>query len=326
VLTIWFYWFPFVYTGLRVMHPRWIAWGVAYGTPAFLLALMSPDHPELAGQLRGAMFVFLLVSMVHAWFARHEFLERLVDIEDEREALRERTRKRRLAAEGQQSQPAHQPQLAQAAKPAPAPQFPQFSKPSRQPQASQLPVEPEPAEDEEIVMEEAPAAARMLFDPNNMSERDFALLPGIGPKQAREAVGLREQIGGYKSFEHFAEKMSLAPQARARLRPLFIEAPPPEHAKDSEYRQQLDGRYVLDINLVSVEAIATLPGISHDLARKAVQMRGTDGPFTSVEDFRYRLGLTIDQFVPLHGIISTSRTAAKPVDPKFKPSGRIVDV
>ena len=27
VFTVWFYWVPFVYTGLRAGHPRWIGWG-----------------------------------------------------------------------------------------------------------------------------------------------------------------------------------------------------------------------------------------------------------------------------------------------------------
>jgi DNA uptake protein ComE-like DNA-binding protein len=166
----------------------------------------------------------------------------------------------------------------------------------------------------------------LLFDANTLSERDFALLPDMGPAKARQAVALREQLGGYSSFDQFAEKMGLSALTRSRLRPLFIEPPPPEKAENSEYRQELDGSYVLDINVVSVDALATLPGVNHDLARTVVQLREADGPYTSAEDFRFRLGLTMDQFVPLQGIISTHRIAAVQAEPKSKPRGRIVDV
>jgi DNA uptake protein ComE-like DNA-binding protein len=238
------------------------------------------------------MFVAIIFSFVHAARARVEFLERLVDIEDEREALRARTKKRREAAES--------------------------------PPGTEI----EPPASEEYVQEplEPAASPRLLFDANTLSERDFALLPDMGRERARQAVALREQLGGYKSFDHFADKMGLTPQARSRLRPLFIEAPPPHKAENTEYRQQIDGTYVLDINVVSVEAIETLPGINHEMARKVVQLREADGPFKSAEDFRFRLGLSMDQFVPLHGIISTSRTADKDADPRRKPRGRIVDV
>ncbi len=148
----------------------------------------------------------------------------------------------------------------------------------------------------------------------------------MGPERARQAVALREQLGGYRSFDHFAEKMGLSPQSCSRLRPLFIEPPPPEKAENTEYRQELDGTYVLDINLVSLEALTTLPGITLDIARNVVQLRDADGPFKSSEDFRFRLGLTLDQFVPLQGIISTYRTAADQAEPKLKTRGRIVDV
>jgi DNA uptake protein ComE-like DNA-binding protein len=289
VLTVWFYWVPFIYTGLRVLNLRWIAWGLAYGIPVFALWLFNPQQPGLVQALKYAMYLALIFSFIHAARARGEFLERLVEFEDEREELHQRTQLKKEAAETQRREeplPAHQAATHE---------------------------HPEPRHE-------------LLFDANTLSERDFALLPDMGPGKARQAVFLREQIGGYRSFDHFAEKMGLTSQTRSRLRPLFIEPPPPQKAENTEYRQQLDGTYVLDINVVSVDAIATLPGVSHDIAREVVQLRDADGPFTSAEDFRFRVGLTMDQFVPLQGIISTSRIATIHADAKSKPRGRIVDV
>ena len=289
IFTVWFYWVPFLYTGMRVMDLRWMFWGLIYGLPVFVLWLFNPEQFGLDLYVKRAMYVSLIFSAIHAARARGEFLERLVAIEDQREELRESTRQKKEAVQVQR-----RAELG----------LPAF----------------------EIASTELTAAHRILFDADTMSERDFALLPDMGPERARQAVAMREQVGGYTSFEHFAEKMGLTPKSRARLRPLFIAPPPPAEAKNSEYRMQADGRAVLDINVVSVDAIATLPGMSRDLARKAVQLREADGPFTSAEDFRFRLGLTMDQIVPLQDIISTLRTATKRADLRIKPSGRIVDV
>lgn len=316
VLTVWLYWVPFVYTGLRAGQPRWIGWGFAYGAPAFLLWFVHPG--DFAQQLKYAMGIALAVSTVHAWLTRGEYLERLVDIEEDREALRERTRQRRDAALGiAHTQPVeHQT--------APVQRHAESAAPARPPMRRTPPIAPPPAD--EIVEISAPEPRRELrFDFNTLDERDFALLPDMGRERGRQAVALREQLGGFRSFDHFAEKMGLSPQACERLRPLFIEPPPPEQAQDSEYRQEIDGTWVLDINLVSVEALATLQGFDHDLARKAVQLREADGPFKSAEDFRFRMGLSLDQFVVLQGIISTYRTPESQAA-RRKPKGRIVDV
>jgi len=60
--------------------------------------------------------------------------------------------------------------------------------------------------------------------------------------------------------------------------------------------------------------------------RKAADRRDSGGPFKSAEDFRYRLGLTMDQLVPLKSVISMLRVPVKSTNPKVKPGGRIVDV
>ncbi|HEY4373572.1 MAG TPA: helix-hairpin-helix domain-containing protein [Burkholderiales bacterium] len=317
-LTVWFYWFPFVYTGFRVMNTRWIGWGFAYGIPAFLLWFL--DLGGVRHDMKYAMAIALVVSTVHAWLTRGEYLDRLAELDDEVEMLQERSRLRREAADGQRpaepvyraTQPAYQP---------PEPVHDQAApNPYRRPAIPQV---------QESVTAEPPVTESrrsMLFDYNLLTERDFALLPDMGLERGRQAVALREQLGSFRSFDHFAEKMGLSPHACERLRPLFIEPPPPETAENSEYRQEIDGTYVLDINLVSVDALTTLPGIDHELARKIVQLRDADGPFKSSEDFRFRMGLTIDQFVPLQPIISTYRTSDNQADRGRKPKGRIVDV
>lgn len=288
ILTFWFYWLPLVYTGLRVMDFRWIFWGVMYGSPVFISQLIDPGRFGAEVFFNRAIYAALAVGSIHAFMARGEFLERLAAIADERDALREQTRLKKELA---------QAPCAEEGQPAGAPAEP-------------------------VV------ARRTLFDVNAMGERDFAMLPDMGPERARQAIALRESLGAFDSFDHFAAKMGLSDKTRSRLRPLFAETVvATTDMLSAELRVLPDGTRVLEINLASVDALASLPGIGRELARKAVMLREADGPFASGEDFRYRLGLSMDTLVPLLPLISTQRTPEKQAaGARVKPSGRIMDV
>ena len=300
IFSVWLYWVPFVYTGLRVFDVRWIFWGFVYGIPAFINMAFDPAKYGLDTFVDRAVYVALIFSTIHAVRARAEFLERLVAYQDEREELREITRQKKSMVEAQR-----RAELGLPASPQPE-------------------LEPELGPEPEAAEPAAPAAPRrMLFDANTLSADEFARLPHMGPAAARQAVALREQLGGYESFDHFADKMGLNEKTREGLRPLFIQISPPVV---DEFRTLTDGSRVLEINLASAAAIAVLPGLNWELARKTVQLRDTGGPFKSTEDFRYRLGLTMEQTVPLYPIISTLRVPVQRASPGVKPSGRIVDV
>ena len=288
IFTVWLYWVPLIYTGIRVMDLRWIFWGILYGIPAFLNMAFDFSKFGLEDYAHRSMYVSLVFCTLHAIRARGEYLERLVEYQDERAELRENTLRKKAMVEAQRRAELGLPESPVS-------------------EATEPPVSP-----------------RMLFDANIMTEQEFAMLPHMGPAAAKQAVALREQLGGFTSFSHFAEKMALPEKTRERLRPMFI-LPPPEPAVD-EFRVQPDGSRVLDINLASAAAIAALPGLNWEVARKAVELRDTGGPFTSAEDFRYRLGLKMDQLVLLHAMISTLRVPIKRTTPGVKPSGRIVDV
>ena len=168
-----------------------------------------------------------------------------------------------------------------------------------------------------------PKPARRLFDINKIGERELAMLPGMGPERARQALAMRDTLGGFNSFDHFAEKMGLSADAKERLSPIFIQ-PEAVEQSNAEYTEAPDGRRMLEINVVSAQAIATLPGMDHEIARRAVSLRDADGPFKSIEDFRYRLGLSMEVFIQISPIVSTLKTPATPTG-NAKPSGRVVD-
>ncbi len=294
LFTPWFYWFPLVYTGLRTLQFRWIVFGLFYGLPAFIHMVFIPADFGVAGFFKQWEFAALVIAAIHSFRARGEYLVRLANATETRDILMEGARLRREQAgqaitgdTGEGDEPPHSEDL---------------------PQAIEL---------------EAAKPARRLFDINLIGERELAMMPGMGPARARQALALRESLGGFHSFDHFAEKMGLAADARERLRPIFVQ-PAPAAESNAEYSTTLEGRRILEINLASAQAIATLPGLDFEIARRAVALRDADGPYRSVEDFRYRLGLTMDVFVLISPVVSTLKTPAT-LAGGVKPGGRIVD-
>ena len=67
-------------------------------------------------------------------------------------------------------------------------------------------------------------------------------------------------------------------------------------------------------------------GLGPEVGRRAVALRDGDGPFKSIEDFRFRLNLTMDAIIritPYVSVISMSTKAAG--GSGTKTGGRIVD-
>ncbi|OGA02278.1 MAG: hypothetical protein A3H35_04180 [Betaproteobacteria bacterium RIFCSPLOWO2_02_FULL_62_17] len=318
LFTIWFYWFPLVYTGLRTLQFRWIVYGLLYGLPALIQMFFNMADLGVAGFFRNWEIAALVIAAIHSLRARGEYLVRLANNAERHDLLMEGARL--LKQEVEQATGIRIEELQE-----------------------EVPVRADAPET--ATQPAAPKPARRLFDVNLIGERELAMLPGMGPARARETMAMRQSLGGFHSFDHFAEKMGLAAEARERLRPIFIQ-PAPAAESNAEYTVALDGRRILEINLASAQAIATLPGLDHDIARRAVALRDGDGPYKSVEDFRYRLGLSLDVVVQISPIVSTLKTPvtlaagvkanARVVDASasgrsdpaaaVKPSGRIVDL
>jgi len=177
---------------------------------------------------------------------------------------------------------------------------------------------------------EAQRPPRRLLNVNSVGETELAMLPGLGPERAREALRLREQMGEYRSFADFAQKLQLVAEVRARLRPLFepdSEAVALAIPKDDPaYRVLPDGSRVLEINWASAEALGALPGLGPEIARRAVALRD-DAPYKSLEDFRYRLSLPMDVLIKIGPYVSVISMSTRPGGGSgTKTGGRIVDV
>jgi DNA uptake protein ComE-like DNA-binding protein len=295
--TVYLYWLPLVYMGLRVLQLRWIFYGLLYAGPGAVYLLLSamgappegsPDfaaamHDSALRHARNATGAFAIFSLIHAWVARGEFLVRLADQESDVEEMRERTLTR--------MDPASQPGDVELAPPAP----------------------------------------RRLLNVNQVTESELAMLPGLGPERAKQALRLREEMGDYLSFQDFAGKMQLTQEAAYRLRPLFepdsdaVALAVPKD--DPAYRLLPDGSRVLELNWASAEALGALPGLGPKIARRAVEIRDGDGPYKSLEDFRYRLSLPMDAMIKIAPYVSVISMSTTPGGGGAKKTGgRIVDV
>jgi DNA uptake protein ComE-like DNA-binding protein len=289
-LTVVLYWVPLVYMGLRVLEFRWVIYGLLYALPGALFALVRASGGVGDDAGAGMSLDYLGRTAGAFWFFA------LIHTWNARGEFLI------LLAERQYS---HEELL----------------------ERSRIRIDAITAVGEP----EASAAGRRLLNVNRVTEAELAMLPGFGPERARQAMRVREDMGDYRSFADFAAKLQLPTAAGTRLRPLF--EPDSEEVAlaipndDPAYRLLPDGSRVLEINWASAEALGALPGLGPEIARRAVTLRDGDGPFKSLEDFRYRLKLPMDVMIKISPFVSVVSSSKRPGGGSApKTGGRIVDV
>lgn len=291
-LTVVLYWVPLVYMGLRVLQFRWVVYGVLYALPGALYALVWASGMAGAGDPADGFAVS--VQYLRNTAGAFVFFALFHTWNARGEFLV------RLA-----EQHYDQEELVERDR-------------------ARLGAASEPGEGA------APAVPRRLLNVKTVTETELAMLPGLGPARARQAMRLREDVGEFLSFADLAAKLQLPAATAAKLRPLFEadeERVAPAIPKDDPaYRLLPDGSRVLELNWASAEALGALPGLGPEAARRAVAMRD-DAPFKSLEDFRYRMGLSMDTMIKIGPYVSVISMSTRPGGgPAPKTGGRIVDV
>jgi len=287
-LTGFLYWVPLVYMGLRVLQFRWVIHGALYALPGVLFTLVLASGGYAEGA--GGALAYLRGSAGAFWvFA-------LIHTWNARGEFLVRLAEQQYEHEDLLDRTRSRVDAASAGS-----------------------------------GDSSPPAPRRLLNVNRITEAELAMLPGLGTEQARQALRMREDMGEYRSFADFAAKLQLPAAASARLRPLFepdSEVVAPAIPKDDPaFRLLPDGSRVLEINWASAEALGALPGLGPEVARRAVTMRDGDGPFKSMEDFRYRLKLPMDVLIKISPFVSVISASTRPGGGKApKAGGRIVDV
>jgi competence protein ComEA len=288
-LTFFGYWVPLVYMGLRTLQFRWVIYGLFYAGPLVLLGMVLASGGAGPDGMRfsGGTITRMWQAVGGFWFIA------AIHTWNAREEFLMIVSERQFDRE----------ELEERVR-------------SRIDAAAEG---------------EAPRAPRRLLNVNRVSETELAMLPGLGTERAREALRLREQMGDFRSFADFAQKLQLPAETSTRLRPLF--EPDSEQVAlaipkdDPAYRVLPDGNRVLEINWASAEALGALPGLGPETARRAVALRDGDGPFKSLEDFRFRLGLPMDTLIKIGPFVSVISMSTRPGGgSEKKTGGRIVDV
>src|SRR5215211_3083571 len=72
-----FSWVAFAYIGLRAKHTRWILWALFYATPLILFAITVQVTNRWTNLTLSATVVLGVVSVIHAFLVRKEYLLRL---------------------------------------------------------------------------------------------------------------------------------------------------------------------------------------------------------------------------------------------------------
>ena len=291
-LSFFLYWVPLVYMGLRTLQFRWMIYGVFYAAPLVLLGLVLA-----AGGAGPDGMQFSAGTLTRMWQAVGGF----------------------WIIAGIHTWMALEEFLVRVSEA----QFDREELMERTHTRLEAAAEGEAAG--------APRVPRRLLNVNRVGETELAMLPGLGPERAKQALRLREQMGEFRSFADFANKLQLPAETHARLRPLFEpdseEVAPAIPLDDPAYRVLPDGSRVLEVNWASAEALGALPGLGPEVARRAVTMRDGDGPYKSLEDFRYRLGLSMDVMIKIGPYVSVISMSTRPGGGgKKKTGGRIVDV
>jgi len=294
--TVVLYWVPLVYMGLRVLQFRWVVYGLLYALPGALYALVwASGMAAGSGSADPATGFALSVQYLRNSAGAFGFFALFHTWAARGEFLV------RLADQQYEHEELMERDRARSGAPS---------------------VAGEPS---------APVSPRRLLNVKTVSEVELAMLPGMGPELARQATRLREDVGEFLSYADLAAKLQLPAAAAKRLRPLFEpddeRVAPTVRKDDPAYRLLPDGTRVLELNWASAEALAGLPGMDAEIARRAVSLRDSGGPFRSIEDFRYRAGLSMDAIIKISPHLSVHAMSTKPGGGKSpRTGGRIVDV
>jgi len=203
--TLLFNWIPFLYIAGRTRNKRWAIWGLVYAIPFMLtMADMFPDGSAADDNVSTAVLIGCLISMIHAFSIRKEFLLRL-------EA-------RQLSARGEDEALIRKIEAEYGVR----------MRKSAPPAGARSPVPPP--------IPPVPPSASGVLDLNAAAEEEIADLPGVGLILAKKAIQVREANGGFRSTEQFFEALGLKPHAIERIRPLVAvrdaaSPPPPSHGR-----------------------------------------------------------------------------------------------
>ncbi|WP_289890233.1 helix-hairpin-helix domain-containing protein [Virgibacillus pantothenticus] len=206
ILTLGFFnYISFYYIYFRVKQRKWLFAALVYSLIFITWIIIAEIYPEKHWMTDVSFAIFLLgwiISIVHVFKIRKEYLLRLevkiANGQKEIQSLREQIRQEYGST------------VEAGSKVAPIPQE----------------------------IKEQPEDTVKMIDINTATEDEVAGVPGIGALFAKKVMEAREREGGFTSFEHFVQTLSIKPHLAEKMRPflVFPEKPSISSLKKSEGR------------------------------------------------------------------------------------------
>ena len=116
-----------------------------------------------------------------------------------------------------------------------------------------------------------------LLNINTASEKEFAQLPGIGPKLAKEIIIYRAKNGDFKDIQDLTMVTRMTNTRLLRINKYIYAAA--KHSSDYNFNKDK-----ININQASLQELEDLPGIGKVIAKSIVLYREENGPFEAIDD------------------------------------------
>ncbi len=156
---------------------------------------------------------------------------------------------------------------------------------------------------------------------NRATERELALVPGLGPSRARAIVAHRTLHGPFRTVDELRQVHGVGPKTLDKIRPwLFadravdpapvplspgeVSARPPTPIKSNKAAKLTAP---INVNNGTLADLQKLPGIGPKLAQRILDERTLRGPFKTIEELRRVPGIgakTLERLRP-HIVIDT---------------------
>ncbi len=197
-------WISFFYIGIRVRQMKWIISGLIYTIPLIIGMLIGPTsdyliiisgNSGLSDLQYGFIIVIWIVSMIHAFLVRNEYLIRLEVIKEAKN-----TPDKYLRSKYAQEY---------------------FGNKEKTFNKLQNPFKKDKSHDEVEKKNTRIIDSSKPVDINNDPEELIAELPGVGAILAKRAVEIRKS-NLFKSVYDFGETLGLKPHIIERIKPLII--------------------------------------------------------------------------------------------------------
>lgn len=199
-----FNYISFYYIYFRVKQRKWLIAALVYSLIFIMFIIINEIYSEKHWMTDVSFAVYLLgwiISIVHVFKIRNEYLLRL--------EVKIANGQREIQSLREQIRQEHENTVEAGSKVVP-------------PQEIQKQLE-DTAE---------------MIDINTATEDEVAGIPGIGALFAKKVIEARKREGGFTSFEHFVQTLSIKPHLAEKMRPflVFPERPATSSLKKSEGR------------------------------------------------------------------------------------------